>query len=162
MGESVDLAPPAKPQPDQLESQPHQELIKITEGNQQEPFTLKGIGREINRLSNQEDSFGLPVDMKVYRFTHPSRLKPGLRVMDAIQSAEKIMGTGDRNRSTLTEQIAGQQTLTICLLLAKQLGLSPQEIAQNLTPQEGETPGKFLMRLIEWQIEMMEKMYQQK
>jgi hypothetical protein len=74
MGESVDLA---KPQPDQLEPQPHQELIKITEGSPEEP-DLKGVGKEFNNLSTEERLTGLPRHFEFYRFTHPARLKLGL------------------------------------------------------------------------------------
>ena len=138
-----------------------EQLKKIAEENQQEPL-LKGIGREINEFSTQEDLHGLPFHIEFYRFTHAGHLKPGLRVMDAIQSAEEHMGIDKEITSTPIELVAVRQTVLTCLLLAEQLGLSPQEIAQNLKPQEGETPGKTLMRLIKWQEEMMEKIYQQK
>jgi hypothetical protein len=72
------------------------------------------------------------------------------------------MGIDKETTSTPIELVAVRETVLTCLVLAEQLGLSPQEIAQNLKPQEDETPGKTLMRLIEWQEEMMEKIYQQK
>jgi hypothetical protein len=131
----------------------------LKKGNQQEPF-LKGIGRRINNLPPNEDS-KLSFDIKFYRFTHPGHLTLYPGVMAAIQLAEEKMGLHNERTSTLIELIAGRQTVLTCLLLAKQLGLPPHEIAQNFTPQEGEQPEEILMRLIEWQMKMMEKIYQQ-
>ena len=146
-----------EPQPGQSGPQPNQELTEIEKGNQQEP-SLKGIGRRINNLPTNEDS-KLPFDLKFYRYTHPGHLHPDPAVMDAIQSAEERMGL--RKETSLLELIAGRQTVLTCFLLAKQLGLSPHEIAQKFTPKKGEQPEEILIRLIEWQMAMMEKIYQQ-
>jgi AraC-like DNA-binding protein len=148
--------------PENSVPQPTEQLKKIAEGNQQEPFLNKGIGIEINRLSTQEGPHGLPNDIEFYRRTSPAFLKPRLIVMNAIHLLEQFTGIDKKTTSTLTEVMAVRQTELSCLLLAERLGLSPQEIAQNLKPQEGETPGQTLMRLTEWQMEMMEKLSQQK
>jgi hypothetical protein len=129
-----------EPQPGQPGPQPNQELTEIEEGNQQEP-SLKGIGRKINNLLNEDSQ--LLFDRKFYRFTHPGHLTLDPGVMAAIQLAEERMGLHNERTSTPLELIVGRQTVLTCLLLAKQLGLPPHEIAQNFHPKKVNNQKKF-------------------
>ena len=72
------------------------------------------------------------------------------------------MRINNTSTSTPVELVAGRQTVLACLLLAQRLIISPHEIAKNLRPGSGETPVQTFARLIEWQQEMMEEIYQQK
>jgi hypothetical protein len=152
-----------------VEPQPNQQK-QIAEGDQQED-RLKGIGIKFNKIPSYEKyelglAFTLPLNVRLDRHTNPNYLKPDPKVIKAIELVEKHMGinvnTNDKETSTPVEFLAVRHTVLTCLLLATQLGLSPDEIAQNFTPQENEKPEITLMRLIVWEKEMLEKLYQQK
>jgi len=120
---------------------------------------LRGIGNEINNYKGEE---GFPWDIKFYRTTGLSHLKVGSKLITACESLERHLKVDRTNTSTPIELVAVRQTEIACSLLAQRLGLSPEEIVKNFTPQPGETPGQTLARLIEWQEEMMEKISLQK